>query len=265
MLQEIAIYGKLATMALKGKMQYRMDFFAGLAGVFILNGMNIASLGVLTYRFETLGGWDMGELLFLYSLFMICRSVYSTFLQHVEALEEEIAQGTLDRFLTRPVSPLLQLIGQDVQYIGVADFLFGLACFYTSISLIRPAWGIVDIVWLVAFLVSGVIIETSISLLCASVAFKAVRANVLRDIVMRTKVITQQYPITIFGNAFRVLVTGFVPIAFINYYPAVFLLRKETTAPFWLSGLSPVVATLLAALALTVWNRGLASYSSTGN
>ncbi|NLK09307.1 MAG: hypothetical protein GX316_11520, partial [Firmicutes bacterium] len=218
-------------------MQYRLDFFAGLAGVFILNGMNIASLGVLTYRFQTLGGWDIGELLLLYSLFMICRSIYSTFLQHVEALEEEIAQGTLDRFLTRPISPLLQLIGQDVQYIGIADFLFGLACFYTSVSLIHPAWGFIDIVWLVIFLVSGVIIETSISLICASIAFKAVRVNILRDIIMRTKVITQQYPIAVFGNAFRVLVTGFIPIAFINYYPALFLLRKKTDAPLWLSGL----------------------------
>ncbi|MBT9138739.1 MAG: hypothetical protein DDT31_01314 [Syntrophomonadaceae bacterium] len=264
MLFDLKIYTKLAVMAIRSKMQYRADFIAGLMGVFALNAINLAQLGVLTYRFKTLGNWSIWELIFLYSLYMICRSIYSTFFHHIEQLEEEIAQGTFDQCLIRPVSPLLQIVGRDFRYIGIADLLFGLVCLGLSISIMRPSWGSAHVLWLLLFLISGVVIETAVALLCSCASFRAVRISVLHDIVNRTKLLTQQYPISIFGDAFRVLVTGFIPVAFINYYPAAFLLEKAEY-PFLLGILSPVVAASLALLSALAWRGGIARYASTGN
>ena len=252
MLYDLKIYGKLAVMAIRSKMQYRADFIAGLLGVFALNAINLAQLGLLTYRFQTLGNWTIWDLIFLYSLYMVCRSVYTTFFHHIERLEDEIAQGTFDQCLIRPVSPLLQIMGQDFRYIGIADLLFGIACFVLSVGTIRPPWSFVHILWLLVFLFCGIVIETSIAIICSCASFWAVRVGVLHDMVMRAKLLTQQYPISIFGDAFRVLVTGFLPVAFINYYPAVFLLGKSD-APLWYSYFSPVVALVLVMLASLVW------------
>ena len=73
----------------------------------------------------------------------------------------------------------------------------------------------------------------------------------------------QKYPVTIFGRAFRVLVTGIVPVAYLNFYPAVYLLGKPD-APAWLCMLSPVVALVLACLSAIVWKGGLRHYHSCG-
>gem|GEM_PF-2802977 len=43
MLYDLKIYGKLAVMAIRSKMQYRADFIAGLLGVFALNTSNTPS------------------------------------------------------------------------------------------------------------------------------------------------------------------------------------------------------------------------------
>jgi ABC-2 type transport system permease protein len=56
-------------------------------------------------------------------------------------------------------------------------------------------------------------------------------------------------------------------VAFINYYPAIYLLGKQNA--IWggavLSWCSPLVAGLLLALAFYIWSRALRVYSSTGS
>jgi ABC-2 type transport system permease protein len=78
--------------------------------------------------------------------------------------------------------------------------------------------------------------------------------------------LVQQYPVDIFGKAFRLIVTGLIPVAFMNYYPALFLLDKMNYAsPGWvLSYLSPLVALLLVGILSIVWRLGLNRYSSSG-
>jgi ABC-2 type transport system permease protein len=79
--------------------------------------------------------------------------------------------------------------------------------------------------------------------------------------------LVHQYPIDIFGTAFRVIVTGLLPVAFMNYYPALFLLDKvdHASSGWWLSYLSPLVALLLLGIVSVIWRLGLNRYSSSGS
>ena len=78
--------------------------------------------------------------------------------------------------------------------------------------------------------------------------------------------LVQHYPIDIFGLWFRVIVTGIIPVAFMNYYPALMLLGKfdPQNSSAWLGYLSPVVALILIAIASGVWHLALRRYSSSG-
>jgi len=84
--------------------------------------------------------------------------------------------------------------------------------------------------------------------------------------IMEFNFLVQNYPIDIFGLWFRVIVTGLIPVAFMNYYPALMLLGKlDPHAPSaWLGYISPVVALILAAIASGVWHLALRRYSSAG-
>jgi ABC-2 type transport system permease protein len=63
-----------------------------------------------------------------------------------------------------------------------------------------------------------------------------------------------------------VVVTGIIPVAFMNYYPALMLLGKlDPGSPTaWLGFMSPVVALILSLLASGVWHLALRRYSSSG-
>ena len=115
-------------------------------------------------------------------------------------------------------------------------------------------------------LFSGLVIETCISWVFGSLAFWFGRSRAIYGVAMRFQLMLQQYPLDIFGQWFRVFVTGFLPVAFINYYPLTVLLDKPNAMniPF-LGWISPIVAALMFLLGSIVWQRGLRGYSSSGS
>ena len=75
----------------------------------------------------------------------------------------------------------------------------------------------------------------------------------------------QQYPVNIFGKYFRIFVTCFLPVAFINYYPSVVLLDKAADGIRVWQYFAPLVSFLMLAIAAFVWRKGVKRYAGTGN
>jgi ABC-2 type transport system permease protein len=113
---------------------------------------------------------------------------------------------------------------------------------------------------------SGTVIETALTLMMACIAFWTGRSSMAINLIMEFNVLVQHYPIDIFGPWFRVVVTGLIPVAFMNYYPALMLLGKlDPNSPSaWLGYISPVVALILTLIAAGVWHLALRRYSSSG-
>jgi len=76
-----------------------------------------------------------------------------------------------------------------------------------------------------------------------------------------------QYPMTIFPRELLKGLTFVVPLAFVNWYPCLYLLDRPDPfgMPSWFSVLSPVVAALTLLVAGLVWRSGVRHYTSTGS
>lgn len=123
------MYLKFVGIAVRGRMQYRSDFLVGVIGVIVLNWVNLTLIWVLVDRFRTLQGWAFWEIVMLYGMWMLSHCVYSMFFWHITTIEDDILSGRFDQYLVRPCSPLLQFLGREVNYMGVADVAFGVAVF----------------------------------------------------------------------------------------------------------------------------------------
>jgi len=267
-METLRLYCKLVGMALKSMAQFRLDFLVGVVGVIIQNGVNLAAIGVILDRFHDLAGWTVWEIVFLYGLWMVGNSLYSLLFLHLTYLDGYIVEGTFDRFLVRPLSPFLQLLGEAVNMNGVADVVFGLACLVLSITHLRLAFNPLQWAYLCAALLCAALIELGITLFFASTAFWTGRSTALVNTVNQVNWnMTQQYPLEMFGRGFRLFVTCFIPVAFLNYYPARWLLGKISPGDpgYFLSFLPPLVALLLLFAARLVWAKGLRQYTSTGS
>ncbi len=265
MRRNLLLYAHLIRAAVLGKLQYRLDFAVGMLNILILNAINIVLIGILVLNYHTLGGWGLWDLMFLYSLWMLTRGIYQTFFWHITDLEELIVSGGFDAYLTRPMSPFLQLLGRDINHMGLGDALVGTLTFALSYRQLGLSWGLGEWGYYLLCILSGATIELSITLACSSLCFWTVRAQAVQNVAERFVVLMQQYPVNIFGRWFQVFVTCFLPVAFINYYPSVaFLGKTQQGTPPWLYA-SPLVAALALALSALIWTRGVRRYAGTGS
>ena len=261
------LYFRLIHISLLSRMQYQANFIVGILGLLFWNVINLGLIGVLVTQFTSLKDWTLWEVVFLYSLWIFGYSLYGVFFSHASELENYLIEGTFDQFLLRPASPLIQLLGREFQLNELANVfigLTGLSLAYTRLDLHWDGWK-----WgfFIAAVVSGGIIVLAINLLIACTGFWTGRSRGTSIIVSQFYYLVQQYPIDIFGMGFRLIVTGLLPVAFMNYYPSLFLLDKvnRNSTLWWLSYISPLVALMLIGIVLIVWRLGLNRYSSSGS
>jgi len=77
-----------------------------------------------------------------------------------------------------------------------------------------------------------------------------------------------QYPMTIYGDFIRSFFTFVIPMAFINYYPTLWLLDKPDSLggpTALLAFIAPFVCLLMFALGVPRWWIGVRHYASTGS
>lgn len=261
------LYFRLIQISLLSRMQYRANFVAGILGLIFWNVINLGLTGVLVIQFTSLKNWTLWEIVFLYSLWILGHSLYSLFFSQTTEMEDYLIEGTFDQFLLRPASPLVQLLGRELHYIEIADTLIGL----TGISLAYIQLGLQWAGWELGFFIlavlSGAVIELGINLLIACSSFWTGRSRGSFFIANQFYSLVHQYPVDMFGSAFRVIVTGLLPVAFMNYYPALTLLGKldYTGSGWWLGYMSPAVAMILLVLVAVVWRLALKQYTSSGS
>jgi ABC-2 type transport system permease protein len=266
-MEALRLYFKLIGISFRSRMQFRTDFLVGLLSVFVLNVFSLATIGVVLSQFQSLAGWTIWEIVFLYSLWVLGHSLFSLLFWHMEDLEFYLVQGTFDMFLVRPISPFLQFLGREINYVGFADMLVGVVGMSIAINELNMQWSLSKGLYLMVIVLSGTLIEFAITLTLACIAFWTGRSASSINTVMQVSFVIQRYPVDMYENWFRVFVTAVVPVAFMNYYPARLLLGKlESGDPWaWLSYASPVVALILVSIAAAIWRKALRQYSSTGS
>jgi ABC-2 type transport system permease protein len=74
------------------------------------------------------------------------------------------------------------------------------------------------------------------------------------------------YPISIFKSFIQYFIIFIVPFAFVNYFPAEFLMNKiDNVYPNFVYYLAPFVGVAMYTLAYIFWRIGLKHYKSSGN
>ena len=264
--QALRLYLKFIGIAIRSRMEYRSDFLFGVVGVLVLNFVSLSLIWVLVNRFRDLAGWQYWEIVMLYATWLLSHSGYAVFFWHLSTLEDDILHGRFDQYLVRPCSPLLQFLGREVNYMGVGDVVFATAAFSLAHRNLGLDWSAGQWAFFAVALSSGLVIETCIAWIIGTLSFWTGRSRAIYTVSMRFNMLTQQYPMDIFGKWFRIFITGFLPVAFMNYYPLTVLLGKPNALGIaGLGFLSPVAAALLLVLGSLVWRKGLAGYSSSGS
>lgn len=252
----------------KSWFQYKLDAVLRSLAVFLREATGIIVIYFTLLKFDALNGWNQKEMFFLYSLIFLSYGIMIIFFTGLRDFGQYIHSGKLDRFLLRPRGLLFQIITSNSDWFAaIGHGGLGLVLFILSASAVGIDWNIFMIVYYILALAGGVLIQGAIFLVLASLQFYLIKTSTLKSVFYWNLRKFAGYPISIYHKAIQWLMIYIVPFAFVNYFPAQFLLRKEDMngyPPICLY-LSPVVGIVMFVAAYGFWRISVKFYKSTGN
>jgi ABC-2 type transport system permease protein len=243
-------------------MEYRVNFLIGATSTIFVQAAGLLAVWVVMNQIPNLDGWSLPEILLIYGLITLAKSINHMFADNLWTLGRDyVRTGTFDRFLVRPVNPLFHLLADRFCHDGIGNFLVGLFLVLYAAPRLDIAWTLPSVGYLVIMVISGGFIFIALNLITSVSGFW------LMDSVPVTRVVFEmhefaKYPLTIYPRAIGALLTLLIPYGFASFYPASYLLGRDV--PPVLAWGAPLVALVLMVVGMAVWRFGLRHYGSTG-
>ncbi|MCW2948618.1 MAG: hypothetical protein JWR24_5335 [Actinoallomurus sp.] len=265
--ESVRMYVVLAGTWMRAAAQYPASMVMLVVTQAAVTSLDLAAILIIFVHTPRLGGFSLPEVMFLYGTAGVSFSVADILLGTAERLGEHIRQGTLDALLVRPVSPLLQIATEDFSPRRIGKLVPTGAVLVLSLPRLDVHWT-PDRIALVPLMVAGGIwIFSALWVLSATWQFAVVDGKQATNSVTYGGGYLTQYPLSIFGrDALRAL-TWVLPLAFVNWEPALRVLDRPDPLglPVFFHFASPLVAAVLSLLAALAWRTGLRRYRSTGS
>jgi ABC-2 type transport system permease protein len=263
----LAVYQQYWRITILTMIEYRASFFMWFGFTIVYHATAIGALYVTLHEFPSMNGWDFRDMAFLYGLWMLGHGVHSTFFYAIGEVPMMVREGKFDRFLVRPLDPLFQALTMPQQ--NIPDELFlAIAFFATATAFVHVRVDLAFLLFVPLVAIGGALIDFGIQLAITTLSFWIVRIDTLRWVVMSLEQDFTRYPISIYTRGVRVFLTLVVPFAFMNYFPATYLLHK-TDGALALSPqiglLTPLVGIVWFGAAYLFWRVGLNRYQGTGS
>jgi len=248
--------------------QYKVDAVLRSLAVFLRESTGIVVIYLTLLKFDTLNGWNLHEMFFLFSLLFVTYGILILFFTGLRDFAHIIRAGEFDRFILRPRGLLFQLIFANADWFAaIGHGTLGITLFLVSAGKVGVVWNWQTVLYYLFAIVGGVLIQGAIFLFLATLNIYLFETGTLKELLYYNGRKFAGYPISIFPKAIQIGMIYVVPFAFVNYFPAQFLLRKAdmNAFPEVFMYLTPVVGLGVYLLAYLFWRFSIRFYKSSGN
>lgn len=266
MAESLAIYALLARSRVRAQFQYRFSFVLQIVGSFCLSFLDFIEILVIFLHLPALGGWSLGEVAFLYGSSYAVFRVADMVMGGLDRLPVLIRMGTLDQVLTRPLGSLGQVLTVDIALRHVGGIAQAVVVLWFALTRVHIIWTPARVLVFASMLVGGAVIFCSIWVATNAIAFWTLDAREVANSTTYGGNYLTNYPLHIFGLWLRRLLAYVIPLAFVSYFPALYVLDKPSPigSPT-LRFVSPVVALASLVVARAIWRTAIRHYRSTGS
>ena len=202
-------------------------------------------------------------MLFLFSILFLTYAIVVALFADLRDFSSMIREGRFDRLMIRPRGLLFQLILNNADVLATAGHgTLGILLFIVSAGRVGIEWNMVTVLYYVGAIIGGVLIQGGIFIFFSALSFYFVETYSIREIFYWNMRKFAGYPISIYSKVIQILMIYVVPFAFVNYFPAQYLLRKEDMAqyPEAFMYMAPVVGVVIYLLAYGFWRISVKRY-----
>lgn len=267
MLRTARIMAGLWAAGMRSGLEYRLDFLLQALMGLVWQGTGFVLIWVILARFDTIAGWTLGEIALLYGMRMAMLGLCGLATGNIWRMQNLVRRGEFDRYLVRPIHPVLQLLTLYVPMSAFGDLLGGVVLIAAAARRLDLTWTPQMILYLLLALAGGALVLLAMRLLVVSFSFRAINVYGLMGIVDDLFNQFGTYPLSIFRGTVQLLLTFVIPVAFMAYFPTAVLLQRTgelNVAPLVAYG-APLAGVAWLALALWVFGREMRHYQSAGH
>ncbi|MEV7501124.1 ABC transporter permease [Streptomyces sp. NPDC093018] len=254
-------------MWIRSTMAYRASFAMTTFGSFAATFFDFVAIMLMFSRVRALGGWTLPEVAFLYGLSAVSFGLADLVIGSMDRLGKRLRDGTLDALLVRPAPILAQVAADRFALRRLGRVTQGSLVLGWALTRLDVDWSVGRLLLMPVALLAGCGIFCAVFVSGAAFQFVAQDAAEVQNAFTYGGTTLLQYPPTVFGRELVRGVTFVLPLAFVNWLPASYLLGRPypLDLPGWVAWTTPLVAAGCCALAGLAWRAGLRSYRSTGS
>ena len=256
------LFFRLFYMHNRANVEYRGDFWLKIFGLALRNVIGLVFIYSLFGHVTTLAGWTRPEVMMLYALAVAPRGLLQLFCNGAWQLRNYIHRGQFDQMLTRPLSPVFQVLTLTMSIEGLGTLAVGVAAFVAGYGALGLSWGTLNWAYLTLVALGGSVLAVALDVFGHGLVFWSPTANRLQWFIEQSTEFAQ-YPVSLYHQAVQLALSTVLPFAFISYFPLAWLLGKPDRVD-WLAWISPGIGILFALLISRFWHAGLARYQSSG-
>jgi len=258
----MSLYFKYFKVHFHSELQYKLSFILSFISQFFVFFGYYFTIICLFDKFSNLKGFTMYEVLLTFAIIQFGHAFCETFFRGVDQFDDLIISGGFDRLLLRPRNLLLQVFGQEINFIKLSRLIQSIIVLLIAVINIDVVWNIKKVITLICMLISSVVIFLSIFILAASYCFYTIKGLEVRNVFTNGGKHMAQYPIGIFKKGFVFFFTYIIPFGFVNYYPLLYLLEQKNNN---LYVISPLITILYLIPSILVFYKGVKKYGSVGS
>jgi ABC-2 type transport system permease protein len=254
--------------SLRTQAQYPASTLLLAVGQLLATVIEVVAVWALFDRFGSVHGWTFAEVAVFYGLVHVMFALACVPTHGLENVGTEFLRtGAFDRLLLRPRTVMLQLIGHDFRLSRLGRLVQGLLVLIVGAHFAGVAWSAGDVLMMVWAVAGGTALFFGIIVFQGAVSFWTIESLEIANVLTHGGVQAAQYPLSMYNDWLRSLLTFVVPLACVAYYPILILLHRPDPlgAPAWLGFIAPLAGFAFAALSLCAWRLGVRHYTSTGS
>jgi ABC-2 type transport system permease protein len=259
------LFTKLVRLLMKERLEYRADFFLSIIAQIVNYTGDYIIIWLFIRKFSSIAGWTWPEIALLYSIGLFTYALGASFsFVQMRELEGQVNNGNFDSLLIKPTNPYLYLVSRGFNLGYIAHVVLSGSVLVWALITLDLHWNWYRILYLILALISGAMIQAGFITIIGATTFIWVRTSFLFTLFFKFKDFIS-YPIPVFGTFIQILLTFIVPFAFINFYPAAFLLSNETPLlSEWFMWLVPLIGPFCYWVGYRAWMFGINKYQGAG-
>ena len=258
----IQLYLKYFKIQFLSMLEYRKSFIISVIAQIFASFFSFLSIVFLFEKFGSIEGYTFTDVLICFAISFLGFSISECFFRGFDHFAQILANGEFDRMLTRPRNLIIQILGTKIEFQKIGKAITGFITLILILIFNKNLLQLDKLLTILLMIIGTIVIYANLFILKASITFFTTQSLEIMNIFTDGGRDLSQYPLNIYKKWVLDFFTYILPLAFVNYYPLLYLIDRSSNIFY---AISPLISLLFIVPCFFIWKIGVKKYKSIGS